>query len=101
MVSMAALAAARRSSSTSARSADAVPREAERAAWRDEGREAEHLLFAVGETRICLFNLYCSHEANTNLPSNFAVPYWSQCDRGLWMEGRGGEAAPLAAVVIC
>jgi len=52
MVSLAALAAARRSSSTSARSADAVPREAERAAWRDEGREAERLLFAVGETKI-------------------------------------------------
>ena len=28
--------------------------------------------------RFCLFNLYCSREANTNLPSNFALPYWSR-----------------------
>jgi len=40
MVSLAALAAARRSSSTSARSADAVPREAEHAACGVERRRA-------------------------------------------------------------
>ncbi|KAG2599416.1 hypothetical protein PVAP13_5KG455207 [Panicum virgatum] len=83
MVSLAALAAARRSSSTSARSADAVLREAEHAACgvrRGETKGVKQsVCFSLFERlRFCLFNLYCSREANTNLASNFALPYLSQ-----------------------